>query len=231
VIYRKYWIPELATLVTLAFVATVPFWLSPIDLIVADWFYQLVDSDKAWALSDYWLWRFLFLLAPWLAAGVGLIGVTFLLLGVRRRQDKQLRVYGVYLLLSVIVGPGLIVNAIFKDHWDRPRPRDIQVFGGTEHYTPPLAIGAKGNSFPCGHCSVAFVLGSFYLVWRRRFPNRAYIVLAASIILGLVMGVARMAAGGHFLSDIIWSAILTWSALLFLYWIVLRIPWREDATR
>ena len=42
------------------------------------------------------------------------------------------------------------------------------------------------------------------------------------------MGVARMAAGGHFLSDVLWSAVLTWSTLLFLYWPIMRIPWRED---
>ena len=223
--------PELVGIATLVLVATIPFWLSPIDLVIAHWFFHPADPGKGWVFADYWLWQFFFWLAPWLALGVGLSGFMIFLVGASRKVNNRMRVYGVYLLLSVVVGPGLIVNAIFKDHWERPRPRDIQVFGGTEHYIPPLAIGTEGNSFPCGHCSVAFLLGGFYLVWRRRFPNRAYTALAVSIVLGFTMGIARMAAGGHFLSDVLWSAIFTWSTLLFLYWIVLRIPWREDAIR
>jgi membrane-associated PAP2 superfamily phosphatase len=121
-----------------------------------------------------------------------------------------------------------VINAAFKDHWDRPRPRDVQAFGGEEVYVPPLMLGQSGNSFPCGHCSVAFAWGAFYLLWRRRHPAWAGAALAASIVVGSLMGVARMAAGGHFLSDVLWSAVLTWSTLLLLYWPIMRIPWRED---
>lgn len=37
------------------------------------------------------------------------------------------------------------------------------------------------------------------------------------------MGVARMAAGGHFLSDVLWSALITWWAVWFAYYFLLRM--------
>ena len=93
---------------------------------------------------------------------------------------------------------------------------------------PPLVFGSSGNSFPCGHCSIAFVFSAFYLLWRRRHPVWAWGMLSGSTVLGLSIGMSRMAAGGHFLSDVLWSAVLTWMVLLVLYWLVMKIPWRED---
>jgi hypothetical protein len=42
-----------------------------------------------------------------------------------------MRMYGLFILLSVILGPGLLVNLVFKDHWGRPRPRQVVALGGT----------------------------------------------------------------------------------------------------
>ncbi len=64
---------------------------------------------------------------------------------------------GAFLILSVVIGPGLIINAVFKDHWDRPRPRDVVEFGGMLQCTPAPLRGESGESFPCGHCSVGFL--------------------------------------------------------------------------
>ena len=36
------------------------------------------------------------------------------------------------LTLSLIVGPGILVNLILKDHWGRPRPVHVTMFGGTQ---------------------------------------------------------------------------------------------------
>src|SRR4051812_43027675 len=36
----------------------------------------------------------------------------------------------IYLLLVLAIGPGLVVNVIFKDNWGRARPRYIDTFGG-----------------------------------------------------------------------------------------------------
>jgi membrane-associated PAP2 superfamily phosphatase len=228
VTYRRYWLPETIGLVALALLATLPFWWSSLDLTIAGWFYRSAERSNSWLLGEMGIWRFFFFAAPWLTIVLGLLGLATLAIGILRHEKIRFRVYGMFLFLTVIIGPGLVINAVFKDHFDRPRPRDVQAFGGEELYVPPLMPGQSGNSFPCGHCSVAFAWGAFYLLWRRRHPARAGTVLVASIIVGLLMGVARMAAGGHFLSDVLWSAVLTWSTLLLLYWSIMRIPWRED---
>ena len=41
-----------------------------------------------------------------------------------------------FLFLGLLVGPGLVVNGILKDHWGRARPAEIIEFGGTAHFSP-----------------------------------------------------------------------------------------------
>tara|TARA_B100000686_G_scaffold355195_1_gene470890 strand:+ start:3501 stop:4298 length:798 start_codon:yes stop_codon:yes gene_type:complete len=226
--YIKHWLPELVGLIVLSMISTIPFWLYPLDITVANAFFVDESSLSGWPLEHFGIFSFLFWLAPWLTVILGLIGLLVLSIGILKTKRKRFRLYGMFIFLSVLVGPGLVVNALFKDNWDRPRPREVQVFGGEELYVPPLMPGQVGNSFPCGHCSVAFAVAMFYLVWRRRYPRRAIIALSISIALGSLMGIARIAAGGHFLSDVLWSAVLTWSTLMLLYWPIMRIPWRED---
>lgn len=36
----------------------------------------------------------------------------------------------IFLLISLALGPGLLVNTVFKDHWGRARPSQIVEFGG-----------------------------------------------------------------------------------------------------
>ena len=38
----------------------------------------------------------------------------------------------VFLVLSLLLGPGLLVNVILKDNWGRPRPGSVVEFGGTQ---------------------------------------------------------------------------------------------------
>lgn len=49
-----------------------------------------------------------------------------------------------------------------------------------------------------------------------------------SLGFGLLMGIGRIADGGHFLSDVVWSALITWSVGFWLYYFALKIPARED---
>ena len=48
--------------------------------------------------------------------------------------------------------------------------------------------------------------------------------MAGGLMAGLALGLGRMAAGGHFLSDVVWSAILALGIAHALYYHVLRIP-------
>jgi lipid A 4'-phosphatase len=140
------------------------------------------------------------------------------------------RAYGFFILLCVAIGPGLIINVALKDHWGRPRPRQLIEFGGKFEYVQPLVPSpARGKSFPCGHCSVGYLYAIGWWVWRRRHPRWAAVSLVGGLTLGTLLGLDRMATGAHFLSDAIWSALIALSIAHVLYYYVLRIPAREDA--
>lgn len=191
----------LATLVTLLFAVT------PLDIQAARLFYRPGGLDH-WPFAHEMPWSLLYRLAPYVTAVLVLAGLGALAAGLRRGRGAWRR-RGVFLLLSIVLGPGIVVNTLFKDHWNRPRPRDIVELGGASHYRiAPLPGGEGGASFPCGHCSVGFLCASGWWMWRQSRPRCARASLAFGLIAGFLLGLGRMAAGGHFLSDVVWSALL-----------------------
>nr|WP_206171472.1 phosphatase PAP2 family protein [Thiorhodococcus mannitoliphagus] len=214
----------------LAVVGTLPFWLSDLDIQAAAAFYH-PNSEDAWPESRQPLWLFFYQAAPLLIGLLAIGSLAVLGAGSLWPRFRRVRIHAVFLLATAVLGPGLIVNAVLKDHWGRPRPHQTLEFGGTQAYLPPLMVGesGKGKSFPCGHSSAGFMLGAFFLIWLRRRPVLAYLALLGSIALGILLGIGRMTAGDHFLSDVIWSAVIVYGLALTLYYLVLRIPQREDA--
>jgi lipid A 4'-phosphatase len=109
------------------------------------------------------------------------------------------------------VGPGILVNGTFKEHWGRPRPREITEFGGKENYVKVWVKGnTKGKSFPCGHASMGFYLSIPFLFLRNRHKKWAWIFFIFGTLYGGLIGYARMVAGGHFASDVVWAAGMVW---------------------
>lgn len=154
----------------IAILLTVVFAVTPLDLAAARLFYRAQGIDH-WPLGALWPSSALYQLAPVITAsllGGSLLG---LLIG-RLREREALRRNCIFLIFSVVIGPGLLVNAIFKDHWDRPRPRDVVEFGGALHYTAPPWRGDGGSSFPCGHCSVGFSYAAGWCVTTRATFSR-----------------------------------------------------------
>lgn len=112
-----------------------------------------------------------------------------------------------FLLCLLALVPGLIVNLTFKEHWGRARPVTVVEFGGDKVFTPAFVPSDQGGgSFSSGHAAAA-----------------AYVVAVASILAGrgspwvwlalvyaLAVGLARLVAGGHFLSDVLTSLFLVW---------------------
>jgi membrane-associated PAP2 superfamily phosphatase len=105
------------------------------------------------------------------------------------------------------LGPGLIINAIFKDNWGRPRPRSIQELGGTHTYHRiwEKGVAGDGRSFPSGHASMGFFLMTPFFVLRKNARRWANAFLTFGIAYGVLIGLGRMIQGGHFASDVLWA--------------------------
>ncbi len=222
---------QLAFLLGLMLLSTLPFWIWPLDLTLTGMFYhpELGAGDAAWPVQNTPLVQFCYKAAPLLTLLIALPALFVVLLGAWIKPIKSWRAHAAVVVLTVVLGPGLLVNGMFKELWDRPRPVQTENFGGDYPYAPPLVIGeAKGGkSFPCGHCSAGFALAALWLVLRTRRPRLAWLALGASIVLGAAMGYARLAAGGHYLSDILWAAWLSFLAAWVSYYLIMRIPQRE----
>ena len=108
----------------------------------------------------------------------------------------------IFLLVVLFVGPGLIVNGIWKEHWGRARPFEVQNFGGEHQYTPPMQPAQECDtncSFVSGHAAMGFYWLSLVWVSQRRYW------LWVGLILGSFVGLGRILQGNHFLSDIVFS--------------------------
>jgi membrane-associated PAP2 superfamily phosphatase len=226
---RHRWIPEVLFLLTGAAAATAVFTWTDLDREVSRVFYHPQADGGPWPAAARLPWSVLHRVTPWLAAGLGFLGLGLIVRGMLVAGRRDLRLDGLLIVLSLALGPGLVVNAVFKDNWKRPRPRQTITLGGDHAYVPPFRIGPAGKSFPCGHCSVGFAYGALYYALRRRRPGAARTWLAASALAGTVMGLGRVASGGHFASDVVFAAILTYGTVAGVYYTLLGIPRRKEA--
>jgi membrane-associated PAP2 superfamily phosphatase len=219
---------ECAGLVALALVTAGLFASGALDIAIARLFYRPGPADH-WPLARELPWSLLYRAAPWATGTLVLAGLTGLAASFSRARAEWRRA-SVLVLLGVAIGPGLLANALFKDHWQHPRPRDLVEFDGPLHYVPAPLIGTEGGaSFPCGHCSVGFMFAAGWWIWRRRRRGWAGAALAGGLALGFLLGVGRLAAGAHFFSDIVWSALLAFGVLHVLWYHVLPAPTVDGA--
>lgn len=122
------------------------------------------------------------------------------LLGLHRRA-------WLFLLVSLIAGPGLLANTVFKDQWGRARPAHILEFGGQREHTPPLVLSdqcARNCSFVAGDPALGFWLTAFAFVVPLAL-SRA--VLYGGLVAGALAGLLRIGMGGHFLSDVLYAGV------------------------
>jgi lipid A 4'-phosphatase len=153
------------------------------------------------------LFRLVYIVSDGLAVGLPLLLIVVLL---RRRPLFGLDCRALaFLIVALAIGPGLIVNTMLKDHWGRARPSQIVEFDGTKQFTPALEPADECNrncSFPSGHAAIGFYLLSFALLIPAARPRRW--IFAGAILAGALIGLMRMAQGGHFLSDVVFSGLI-----------------------
>lgn len=226
--YRSLWLPDLLWLNLLLFVATIPFLDGGLDIRLQSLFHR--SSGAAWPYESWPFWKFLYTFGTWPALIVAAAALVAFIKGSRHPTVATWRRHCLYLVLVLALGPGLLVNTIFKDHWGRPRPRQVAEFGGQWQFRHILERGTpgEGKSFPSGHSSTGYYFAAFYFLLRRRRQSLAILTLAGTAIYGTLIGIARMAAGAHFASDVLWSAVFPAFSAFILYYFILRIPYHED---
>jgi len=105
-------------------------------------------------------------------------------------------------------------------------PRTLELYGGRQPYIRLLDAvpdGAeRGHCWPGGHSSGGFALMSLYFVFRGRKPRVAQIWLVGGFAYGLALGMGRVVQGAHFVSHMLWAALVCWTVALLLYELLLR---------
>jgi lipid A 4'-phosphatase len=181
-------------------------------------FYR-VGGDR-WSLGEIPFWRYLYQWGTIPAAVVVFASLTLYCLSWSMERFRLWRKVFLFVVLTAVVGPGLITNAILKEYWGRPRPREVIEFGGRNVFEPALTIdpASGGLSFPCGHATMGFLLMGGYFLFRRHRAGLARGFLVGGIILGSLMGIARMVQGGHFFTDVIWAGLICYFVPMGLYY-------------
>jgi lipid A 4'-phosphatase len=137
------------------------------------------------------------------------------------RRERSCRL-ALYLALSLAVGPGLVVNTTLKDNWGRARPSQVAAFGGAKAFTPAPVMAdqcERNCSFVAGDPAIGFWFLSLAFLLP---PPRRYLAEACALALGAFLGLARIAQGGHFLSDVVFCGFAVAATAWLLHWLIVR---------
>ncbi len=126
-----------------------------------------------------------------------------------------------FLAATFTIGTALIVNLGMKDHLHRPRPNHVREFGGTDEFKPWYRFdGAcpENCGFPSGEAASAFWMVAPALVAPPPFRAQA---VAGALAFGAVASALRVAYGRHFLSDVLFGALIS----LIVVFALRRVLW------
>ncbi len=130
-------------------------------------------------------------------------------------------------IVTLALGPGVLTNLILKDHWGRSRPIDVVEFAGTDRFVPwwdPRGECPNNCSFVAGEPSGAFWTLAPAALAPPQWRLAAY---GAALAFGLGVGVLRIAAGAHFVSDVVFAGVF----MYVLIWLAHGLIFRWRATR
>ena len=125
-----------------------------------------------------------------------------------------------FLVISVAIGPGLMVNLGMKDHLHRPRPAHVRDFGGLDEFRPWYRFdGAcrKNCGFPSGEAASGFWMVAPALLAPPPFRAPA---VSGALAFGSVASLLRLAYGHHFLSDVLFGALISLFVVFAVRWAV-----------
>jgi lipid A 4'-phosphatase len=216
---------------SLAAIAGIAFAIDPgLDLHVTSWFFDDATGSFPAAADPIAVWlrgKSMWIFTAFVV-GVAAMVIARLILPLRVFPVSARSV--VFLALTLVLGPGLLVNGILKEHWARPRPGAVVEFGGTLRFMPwwdPRGGCDQNCSFVSGETSGAtWSVAPALLV-----PGAARVVaLGAAGIFTVAIATLRIAFGGHFASDVIFAVLLTLAVIWAIYGLMFRVNWSRAQT-
>ncbi len=214
----KQW-PWLLPIIFVILIAPFTPWL---DLTISSWFYT---PSKGFQINKFN--SFIYNWATMPAMIVGIASAIAWCVSWYIPEWKKWRRTSLYLALVMLVGAELIVHVVLKDHWGRPRPVQVIQFGGAQEFRPFYKPNffeqpEPSKGFTCGHCTMGFYFFALALAGQKlknwEMEKWGWIL---TIVLGGLLSYVRIAQGGHFFSDILFSALIMW---LVAYWLNRWIP-------
>jgi lipid A 4'-phosphatase len=213
---------------------TLVFWSTNLDVATSRLFFSgdgvAVDKSLRFPLGEMQPWKAIHDWGEYPAFWFGCCGLALWIVSFVWRRLEPWRDPGLFFALVLIVGPGILVNCVFKPYWSRPRPHAVKDFKDSDDPRDPprdfvpvwhRGDGTADSSFPSGHAAMGFYWMSPAFVCYRRRRRLAIVFLIVGLTAGCLIGSARIVAGGHFLSDIVWAGgIMYYTALL------LAVPFR-----
>lgn len=205
-----------------------------IDLTVSRWFYR----NGQFSTNGFFSFFYDYAVIPGQLAGV--IAAIFLVFTYFFPKIQKWRSPLLAVLLTLVLGAGFIVHTLLKDHWGRPRPKQVIEFGGKQEFRPWYKPNffhqpEPSRSFPCGHCTMGFFFFSAAFALRRTGHYRwAHFFLIYALVMGFFLGLARIAQGGHFVSDVLMCGVILWICSGFFDWVTAEnhfAKWRQSDER
>jgi len=193
------------------------------DLAIAGWFWDPVRGK--FPLSIQWLPNVVRTIGDWttwllvlLPAGALIAKLIFPRTRMLIRPSLAL-----YLICSFAIGPGLVTNGLLKPLWARPRPVFVEQFAGPQHFEPWWRPGGdcpRNCSFVSGDASQAFwLLAPASLA---PAPVRPIALATAAVFASGLSGM-RVVFGRHFLTDVVFAAVLTIIIIALCYRVFVRM--------
>lgn len=207
---REFFFKEKAWLLPILFFTLLTPFTPSLDLMTSRFFYEPMHSFSSQPFYSL-LYKYGLLPAQIMFA----LSAILLFFASFFKKWKKWHSPALVLVLSLLIGSGLIVHELFKEHWGRPRPKQVIEFGGEQpfrpYYYPNFHPPEPSKSFSCGHCTMGFYFFALALVARRlQYRKTFWTALLLALALGISLSLARIAQGGHFLSDTLASALVMW---------------------
>lgn len=186
-----------------------------LDLIVSQLFY---DPVSGFSLAGDTNWEGVVLVnkwAPFASVGLSVIGLGIALYRRSKADTVGLR-YCIFVMLIYALGPGVLVNGILKRTYGRARPVQVEAFGGDGPFAAAWVVSGYCRA-ACSFVSAEVAAGSALTIglvigasWFAGRPIATVFRVTSFASVGLlaVTAIQRVGSGRHFLSDVLFAAIL-----------------------